>query len=231
MQVDLKNFLEDADIQEAFYPGKRIVKPCKQTGEYKSHCVVLDWRDPDMIHIEIKAGLSGKHLAPENLKFYPVCFQMPTYVNIKVTNDNHDAEDEDEEDEDEKSSKGKGGGGGKKPAKKKRKLEDIAAIAARFGKKAEGHIPAMGKIVDMVVLGVEMAKDNFGAAFKELTNQIGHAKVSATQILAKTSDLITRVTPPGYIKPRGDETQKYKYDREKNADIGMVRNRPTLGMG
>lgn len=229
MQVDLKKFLDEAHIEEAFYPGKRIVKACKQTGEYKSHCVVLDWRDPENIHIEIKAGLSGKHLAPENLKQYPVCFQMPTYVNIKVTNDNADS-DEDEEDEEEGKASGGKGGGGKKPAKKKKKtLSNIAMIAERFSQSAEGKIPTLGKIVNMVVLGVEMAKDSFGAAFDELTKQIGHAKVSATQLLAKTSDLITRVAPPSYLTPRGDETQKYKYDREKNADIGMVRHRPGLG--
>lgn len=227
MQVDLKKFLEQADIQESFYPGKRIVKPCKQTGEYKSHCVVLDWRDPENIHIEVKAGLSGKHLAPENLKHYPVCFQMPTYINIKVVNDNKD-DDEDEDDTEEGKSKGKSGGGSKKPAKKK-KLENIALISDRFSQKAEGQIPARGKIMDMVVLGVQMAKDTFDAAFSELTKQISHAKVSATEILAKTSDFVTRVTPPGFLKPRGDETQKYKYDREKNADIGMLHNRPGLG--
>lgn len=226
MQVDLKKFLKEADIQESFYPGKRIVKPCKQSGEYKSHCVILDWRTPDTIHIEIKAGLSGKQLAPENLKFYPVCFQMPTYINIKVTNDNDEESDDDEDDE--KGSKGKGGGGGKKPAKKK-KLENIALISDRFSKKAEGDIPQKGKIMDMVVLGVEMAKNTFQAAFSELTKQIGHAKVSATEILAKTSDLITRVAPPSFMKPKGDETQKYNYDREKNADIGMLGLKPGLG--
>ena len=227
MQVDLAKFLEEADITEAFYPGKRIVKPCKQTGEYKSHCVVLDWRTPDTIHIEIKAGLSGKQLAPENLKNYPVCFQMPTYVNIKVTNDNDQNEDDDDDDEEGKSSKGKSGSGGKKPAKKKKKLEDIAMIAERFGKTAEGNIPSLGEITEMVVLGVEMAKNAFATAFSELTKQIGHAKVSATELLAKTSNLVKRVAPPGFLKPKGDETEKYKYDREKNADIGM--RRPSIG--
>lgn len=223
MRVDLKQFLDDANVDDSFYPGKRIVKPCKQTGEYKSHCVVLDWRDPDMIRIEIKAGLSGNHLAPENLRRYPVCFQMPTYVDIKVTNDN-DSDDEDDEDEKGKSSGGKSGG--RRPEQKKR-LEDIAMIAGQFGSSAEGKIPSGGRIVEMMVMGVKMAKEAFGTAFSELTRQISHAKVSATELLAKTSDMVKRVAPPSFITPKGDETEKYKYDREKNADIGM--RRPSLG--
>jgi len=62
MQVNVKQFLEEAGITEAFYPGKRLVHSCRQPGEYKSHCVVLDWRNPDKIKIEVKAGLSGKDL-------------------------------------------------------------------------------------------------------------------------------------------------------------------------
>ena len=216
MLVDIQEFLNEAKIEESLYPGKRIVKPCKQTGEFKSHSVIMDWRDPSILRIEIRAGISGKQLAVEALKNYPVCFQMPTYVDIKVTNDN-------EEDEEEgKSKSGSSGGGGKKPARKK--LKDIEIIAARFGDSAKGKIPAVGEIAKMVVMGVEMAKDAIGAAFGELTKQISHAKVSATELLAKASNLVTRVQPPSFLKPKGDETASYKYDREKNADIGMRMN-------
>ena len=219
MRVNVKEFLVDADIKEALYPGKRIVKPCKQIGEYKNHCIVVDWRNPDTITIDVRPGLSGKQLAPEMIKKYPVCFQMPTSVKIDVTNDN----DEDEEEEEGKS-KGKSGGGGKKPAKKK--LDDIELIAARFGDSAEGQIPALGEIKEMFVMGVEIAKEAFGAAFEELTKQINHAKIAATEILSKAADLVTRVQPPSFMEPKGDETTKYKYDREKNADIGF---KMTLG--
>tara|TARA_R110001592_G_scaffold144484_4_gene367658 strand:- start:27819 stop:28487 length:669 start_codon:yes stop_codon:yes gene_type:complete len=217
MLINVKEFLDHADVQESLYPGKRIVKPCKQIGQYKNHCVVIDWRDPETINIDVRPGLSGKLLAPEVMKEYPVCFQMPTKVKIKVMNDNDDSKDDDD---DEKGSKGKSGGGGKKPAQKK-KLEDIEVIAARFGNSAEGKIPLLGEIKEMMVMGVEIAKEAFTNAFTELTNQISHAKISATEILSKAADIVTRVQPPGFMKPTGDETANYKYDRDKNANIGF----------
>ena len=220
MQINVKQFLIDADITEAVYPGKRIIKQCKQVGEYKNHCVIVDWRDPETITIDIKPGLSGKHLAPEIVKKYPVSFQMPTHVVIKVTNDNsNEDEDEDEDEEDEGKSKGKSGGGGKKPARKK--LEDIEVIAARFGDSAEGEIPTKGNIKEMVIMGVEIAKNAFGAAFAELTEQIHHAHLVMTEVLAKAADMVTRVQPPEFIEPKGDETALYNYDRDRNADIGF----------
>jgi len=156
MHIDIKNFLNDADIQEELYPGKRLIKSCKQMGEFKNHCVVMDWRDPETLKIEIQPGLSGKQLAPEIQKKYPVCFQMPTYVKIKVTNDN-DGSEEDEDESKGKSGKS-GGGSGKKPAKKK--LEDIAVIAARFGHEAEGKIPSVGEVKEefMQPVGDETAQ-------------------------------------------------------------------------
>ncbi len=218
MLVDVKKFLEFADIQEALYPGKRLVKPCKQVGQYKNHCVVMDWRDPDVIRIDIKPGLSGKQLAPEVIKEYPVCFQAPTYVKIEVVSDNDNDEKESEEGEKGKS-KGKSGGGGKQPARKK--PENLKKIAMSFSKSVEGQIPSLGKIKEMMVMGMEIAKEGFAVAFAELTRQISHAKISATEILAKSADLVTKVTPPAFLKPKGDEQVTYKYDREKNADIGI----------
>lgn len=218
MMVNFKDFLDHADVKETIYPGKRIVKPCKQIGEYKNHCIVIDWRDPDMMRIDIRPGLSGKQLAPELVKQYPVCFQMPTYVKIAVNDDKKKKAD----DEDEEKSKGKGdsGGGGKKLAKKK-KLEDIEVITARFGDSVEGKIPNLGEIKEMFVMGVEIAKDSFTNAFVELTNQMKHAKISATEILSKAADVVTRFAPPEFMQSKGDETAQYKYDRDKNADIGF----------
>ncbi|MGH1455920.1 MAG: hypothetical protein ACRBDI_03985 [Alphaproteobacteria bacterium] len=215
MNVNLKQFLNDANFKDEVYPGKRVVKPCQHSGEFKNHCVVIDWRDPETLKVDIRPGLSGKQLAPEIIKQYPVCFQMPTSVTIKVTNDN----DEEESDEEEKGKSGKSGGGGKKPARKK--LEDIELISARFEKSADGSIPSLGEIKEMVVMGLQIAKESFGNAFAELTKQIGHAKISVTDVLAKAADVVTRVTPPQYVTPKGDETAQYKYDREKNANIGM----------
>jgi hypothetical protein len=103
----------------------------------------------------------------------------------------------------------------------KKKLEDIDLISARFEKSAEGATPSLGEIKEMLVMGMQIAKEAFGQAFGELTKQIGHAKIAATEVLAKAANVVTRVTPPEYVTPKGDETSTYQYDREKNADIGM----------
>ena len=156
MQVNVQEFLQEAGITEAFYPGKRLVQPCKQTGQYKSHCVVFDWRDPDKIRIEVKAGLRGQSLDPKDLKHYPVSFQAPTYVDIEVVNDN-----DDDDDDETRSGKGSGGGGGKKPAKKL-SLDDMKSVAFQaFGDVIDGKTPELGKIIDMAVMGKQIAAEAF----------------------------------------------------------------------
>ncbi|MDP7142175.1 MAG: hypothetical protein QF692_02745 [Alphaproteobacteria bacterium] len=84
MQINIQEFLEEAGLDEQLYPGKRVIKKLPQTGEYKSHCVVYDWRDPSKICIEVKAGLKGKDLPPETLQKYPPSLQAPTYIEIAV---------------------------------------------------------------------------------------------------------------------------------------------------
>jgi len=212
MQVNVKEFLEQSGITEPFYPGKRLVHKMQQPGEFKSHCVVLDWRNPDKIRIEVKAGISGRDLEPSKLKNYPVSFQTPTYVDVEIVNDNE------EDEEEEGKSSGKGGGGGKKPA---RKLEDVAAFAAdAFGKVVDAAAPEAGKIVEMVVLGTKIAQEGFANAMGALANGMAHMKISATDMLASAGKLVTKVEPPSFMKPKGDETAKYSYSQEKNADIG-----------
>ena len=72
MKVNVKQFLEEAGITEAFYPGKRLVHACRQEGQFKSHSIVLDWRNPEKIRIELRAGLTGKEPSIQELKSYPV---------------------------------------------------------------------------------------------------------------------------------------------------------------
>jgi hypothetical protein len=84
MLVEIQDFLEDCGLDEPLYPGKRVVKKLPQPGEFKSHCVVYDWRDADKIRIEVKAGLTGRDLPPSELKKYPVSFQSPTYIELDV---------------------------------------------------------------------------------------------------------------------------------------------------
>jgi len=208
MQVNVQQFLKEAGIKEPFYPGKKLVLPCQHSGQYKSHCVVLDWSTPDKIRLEIKPGLSGKDLEPKKLKKYPVSFQTPTYVEIEIVNDN---EDEDES-EDGKAAGGKGGSGGKKPS---------VMMAAAFDDVVDGKVPGLGKIVEMVVMGSQIAAEAFESVFNKLLKQISHAKVSTTELLAQAGKTITKVKPPSFMEPKGDETADYKYDREKNADIGF----------
>jgi len=214
MQVNVKQFLEETGIKEPFYPGKRLVHKCQQPGEYKSHCVVLDWRNPIKIRIEVKAGLSGRDLEPKKLKYYPVSFQTPTYVDIEIVNDN-----EEDEEESEGKSSGKGGGGGKKP--KAKKLNDMRSLASdAFGSVVDAAAPELGKIIDMVVLGTKIAAEAYGQVMGQLAHGMAHMKIGATDLLASAGKLVTKVEPPAFMKPKGDETAKYSYSQEKNADIG-----------
>lgn len=84
MQVNIEEFLETCGLGEQLYPGKKVVMKLPQPGEYKSHCVVYDWRDPSKIRVEIKAGLTGRDLPPKELKRYPISFQSPTYIELEV---------------------------------------------------------------------------------------------------------------------------------------------------
>lgn len=211
MRVNVKQFLEEAGITEAFYPGKRLVHACRQEGQFKSHSVVLDWRNPDKIRIELRAGLTGKELSIKELKSYPVSFQTPTFVDVEIINDN-------KEDEEGKST-GSGGGGGKSP---KKSLESMRSLASEaFGSVREGKIPEMGKIVEMVIMGTKIAAEAYGKVMGVLAKQLQHAKIQATDLLAQAGDFVTKYTPPAFMAPTGDEQKVYKYDREKNADIGF----------
>ena len=173
MQLNVKEFLAQAGVTEPFYPGKRLVQSYRQPGEYKSHCVVLDWRNPDKIRIEIKAGFVGRNLEPQKLKYYPVCFQSPTYVDVEIVNNNENKKEEEDDDEKGKSSSGKGGSGGRKPAKKS--LKDMKNImSTAFESVIEGSIPEFGKIIDMMVMGTEIAKESFGKVMGALADQMEH---------------------------------------------------------
>ena len=217
MRVNVKEFLSQAGVTEAFYPGKRMVHMCRQPGEFKSHCMVLDWRDPARIRIELKAGLTGRPLDPKDLKFYPLTLQSPTYVDIEVINDNGKGESE----ESSSGSSSSSGGGGKQPAKK-----PLSLMSKAFETVTEGQIPSLGKIVDMMVMGVKVAAEKYGNVMGVLAKQMSHAKIAVTDLLAQTGDFITKYTPPSFMLPTGTEDKVYRYDREKNADIGF---RPGLG--
>ena len=220
MQINIKDFMRDCDITEPFYPGKRLVKSLRQPGEFKSHCVVFDRRNPDKIRIEVKAGLTGRTLVVEKLKQYPVSFQSPTFMEIDVS----DAIFEDDEEE----GKGKSGSGGGKGQKKKKKMTELSGMMTQaFADISEGKTPDLGQLKEMVVMGMEIASDAFEAVLDKFKQQLDHGKIATTELLAKAGALITKFTPPSFMKPSGNETAVYKYDREKNENIGM--RGPSIG--
>lgn len=219
MKVSIRKFLDDAGITEFFYPGKRLVRKYPQSGEFKSHSIVLDWLNPGKIRIDLQAGLSG-HTPPKDLlKKYPVSYQTPTYVEIAV--DSHAAKHKKEEEEGDGESEGrsssgkKGGGGGFRLARKPDE-ETGGAMSRLFGKAMEGAVPEMGRVTEMVVMGMKIGAEAVESVLGVLAHQIQTAKVSATDLLSKAGKFVTRYTPPAFLAPKGDETAVYQYDREKN---------------
>ena len=209
MKVDVKDLLESAGLKdEAFYPGKRVVKKFVQHGEHKSHCAVFEWHE-NKIHVELKAGMSGRTLDPKELHHYPVSFQARTFLDIE-TNDN--AEDE----EDEDGARGKSGGGGKKPAMKKH--EESLSLGA-FSKMAEGAVSTLGEIKKFVIMGKEIAREAYAQAFENLKVQLAQTKVMAMDLMKDVTNIIHKATPGGGLAARGDESIKYKYDAEKTAPM------------
>lgn len=217
MQVNIKEFVEQAGLEEPFYPGKRVVKLCPQPGEFKSHCVVYDWRDPAHIRIEIKAGLTGRDLPTTDLIKYPVSFQAPSFIEIDVesgemrTLARQDDAANDDDDDDGKGSSGKSGGGGKRPAKK-----SFSRSMLSFASAVEGVLPESGKISQMVIMGMKIAEEAYHSVLNKFFVQVEHAKISATDLMSAAGKLVTKFTPPAFLKPKGDEDKVYKYNREKN---------------
>ena len=134
------------------------------------------------------------------------------------------------DDEEEEEGKGRAGSGDSKGHKKKKKpsLADMTmSMNEAFSNIVEGKVPELGKIVEMVVMGTQVAKEAYGAVMGKFAEQIGHAKVGATDLLAQAGKFITKYTPPAFMKPAGDEDAVYSYDREKNENIGF--RTPVIG--
>jgi hypothetical protein len=224
MNVNIQDFIRQAGLEEPFYPGKRVVKACPQPGEYKSHCVVYDWHDPNHIRIEIKAGLSGQDLPAKELSRYPVSFQAPSFIEIDVktgTIKSISAHVRDEDEEDGESGKTSSSGGGKRPAMKRK---NAGLSLTSFLSAAEGKVAELGSIARMVVMGMEIAKEAYGKVLDTFFTQVRHAKITATDLVAAAGKMITKFTPPSFLKPKGDENKVYKYNREKNEPMftGMI---------
>ena len=211
MQINIQQFIQQAGLNEPFYPGKRVVKPFPQPGEYKSHCVVYDWHDPSCIRIEIKAGLSGKDLSNKELVRYPISFQAPTFIEIDVKTGTIKTLRE-EDDEDGETRGGKSGGGGKRPGLKQEGRPSLLS----FSSAAEGLVADAGKIANMVVMGMKIAEEAYGKVLDKFHSQVQHSKIVATDLMAAAGKLLTKYTPASFLKPTGNEDKVYKYNREKN---------------
>lgn len=197
MQLNLKEFMQDCGVDEPLYPGKRLVHRLPQPGENKSHCVVYDWRNPGLLHIEIKAGLSGKDMIPKDLKKFPISFQSPTYMEIETAANMNAAElaamteESGDEDGDETEGRGgKGGGGGKKM--KKKPLKSLHA----FSKVVEGKIPDLGEVKKLVLMGKNIAKDAMAPVIASLAAQIKAKAVAPVNLLANITK-VTKIAPGG----------------------------------
>lgn len=214
MQVNIQELVQETGLDEKIYPGKKLVKKYVQPGEYKSHCMVFDWRS-DVLRVELKAGLTGRDLDLSDLQKYPVSYQAPTFLEL-VADKEVEAKTEEEDDEEEEG-KGKSSGGGKKPAMKQ--LEDSDLSLSAFDKATDGDVPEMGQIEKFVVMGKEIAQEAFGQAFENLKEQLHQTKVMAMDIMKGVSDVIKKVTPSGGLEAKGNEQIQYKYDVEKTAAL------------
>lgn len=213
MQVNIQELVRETGLDENIYPGKKLIKKYVQPGEFKSHCVVFDWRS-DLLKIELRAGLTGRDMDLSDLKKYPVSYQAPTYLEL-ISGDALEAKTDNEEDEEEEG-KGKSGGG-KKPAEKK--LEDSEISLSAFEKVTEGEVPETAQIEKFVVMGKEIAQEAFAQALDNFKEQLHQVKVMAMDIMKNVGDVIKKVTPSGGLDAKGDESVNYKYDVEKTAAL------------
>ncbi|MEM6812025.1 MAG: hypothetical protein AAF549_06120 [Pseudomonadota bacterium] len=213
MEVNIQELVKETGLKDKIYPGKKLVKKYVQPGEFKSHCVVFDWRT-NLLRVELKAGLHGRDLDLSDLKNYPVSYQAPTFIEL-ISDDVVEAKTEDDDDEEEEV-KGKSGAGGKQP---KKKLEDSELSLSAFDKATEGLIPELAEIEKFVVMGKELAQEAFAQAFENFKEQLHQTKVMAMDVMKGVSDIIQKATPGGGLEAKGDESIKYKYDTEKTAAL------------
>lgn len=202
MTVNINTLLTQIGFtDEAFYWGKRLVRALPQPGSFKSHSVIANWTRPDLIRIDLRAGISGKQLAGKDLAQYPLQLQSETFFELAVETD--------DETDGKKGKSGSSGGRGMKRASE----HDLSGM---FSNALNEEIPAEAHLTRGVVMGMEIGRDALQSVFSMFCQQIQHAKVMATDLLAAAGKAITRFTPPPFMAPRGDETKVYTYDRARN---------------
>lgn len=210
MQVELQELAKASGLNEALYPGKKLVRRYPQPGENKAHCAVFDWRGRHL-RFEILAGLSGYTLEAAQLKHYPINFQAPTYVEFKALLEKKKRREEDEEEGGETSVGKTGSGGG---ARFKQSLSDLA-----FDDASDGAVPTHGEITKFVVMGKKLAREAFAQAYENLKEQVRQTKIMTIDLTKGVTNLIQKATPGGGLQAKGDESVSYQYDQERNAPL------------
>jgi hypothetical protein len=213
MHINIKDFLKDCGLEERFYPGKRFVKRCVQPGEFKSHAIIYDWSNPDLIRVEVKAGLAGDHsnILPAELIKYPVSLQAETFFEIDASSGEVTKRSSDDEEE-SGGSKGKGGSKGQKKGKKKLSMLGFSTAVA-------GAIPEAGELKKAVIMGMEIAKEAFEPVIAAFVAQAEKSKIISSDLLSKAGKYITKFQPPAFLEAKGNEDAPYKYDSEKNQSM------------
>lgn len=212
MRFNIVELLKSLGVEETLYWGKRLIRALPQPGQYKNHSIVVNWREPERIRVELKAGLSGKTMTAKELANYPLQFQSETFFEMTV-----DTKGDAEDDGDAKGEKGRAGNAGKGGAaghKHKRTREE--GLSGFFASAHSEKVPTHAKLTKGVVMGMEIAREALDGVFTQFCEQVKHAKILATDLLASAGKAITRFTPPPFMAARGDEDKVYKYDRVKN---------------
>lgn len=215
MQVNIQELAKSAGLDTGhLYPGKREVKSFRVPGQYKSHSLVLDWRVPENLRIELKAGLTGQTLDPKELKKYPVSYQALTYLDIAIDADQNIADEDEDEEDKERGKSGSTGGGPKSKA-----LDDLKISLNAFDKVTDGQIASIGEIKKFVVMGKELAKESFASAYENLCTQMQQTKIMTMDIMKAAGNVIQKAMPGGGLKAKGGESIPYQYDEEKTGPM------------
>jgi hypothetical protein len=212
MRFNIANLLDRIGITDTLYWGKRVVRALPQPGSFKSHSVVVNWAEPERIRIDLRAGLTGKTLSARELANYPLQFQSDTFFELAVKAETDEGDEKSGDAARGRAGSGsKGGGGGRKPG-----LRADDRLSGLFSSAHSEKIPTHARLSKGVVMGMEIGQGALERVFDMFCDQIKHARVLATDLLASAGKAITRFTPPPFMAPRGDEDKVYKYDREKN---------------
>lgn len=208
MRVTITELMQSLGLEGTLYWGKRMVRSLIQPGQFKSHSVVAHWNEPGKIRLDLRAGASGKKLSPRELANYPLQLQSETFFELDVENG------ETGDTDDGQRGRGSASGGGASLRSRQRETQGLSDSFARLH--ADDNIPTTARLSRGVVMGMEVGRDALDQVFTLFCEQIQHARVLASDLLASAGKAVTRYTPPAFMAARGDEDKVYHYNRERN---------------